>query len=106
MLRAITEAQWQQTVIAWARLNGWMVYWPPANKPTAAGHVQSVTAGWPDLVFVRDGDFLMAELKREVGKTTPEQDKWLAELAKAGIETHVWRPSDQFEMTERLRRRR
>lgn len=106
MLRAVSEAQWQSTVISIARLNGWMVYWAPANKPTAAGHVQSITAGWPDLVFLRAGDFFVAELKRETGKTSPDQDKWLAELGKAGVETHVWRPSDQFEVTERLRRRR
>lgn len=106
ILRAISEASWQQTVVATARLNGWMVYWPPPNRPGMNGAVASVTAGWPDLVFLRDGDMFVAELKRETGKTTPQQDHWLAELRKAGVETHVWRPSDDFEMRTRLGRRR
>lgn len=106
ILRSITEAQWQSTVISHARLNGWMVYWAPANKPTAGGHVQSITAGWPDLVFLRNGEFFVAELKRETGKTTPQQELWLAELRKAGVETHVWRPSDDYEMRARLHKPR
>jgi hypothetical protein len=44
----------------------------------------------------------VAELKRETGKTTPQQDAWLALLTSAGIETHVWRPSDEKEVRARL----
>jgi hypothetical protein len=82
-----------------------MVYHPPANMPSKSGHIQSVFAGWPDLVFVRGGDLFFAELKREIGKTTPEQDKWIAELRKTGHDVYVWRPSDDFQMKERLRKK-
>lgn len=36
--------------------------------------------GFPDLVLVRAPRLIFAELKSEVGKTTPEQDAWLADL--------------------------
>jgi hypothetical protein len=104
MLRAITEAEFQQSIIAQARLLGWLVYWPPPNRPGGNGHVVSITAGWPDLVFLRNGDLFFAELKKETGKTSPEQDHWHAELRKAGMEVHVWRPSDRFEIDQRLRK--
>lgn len=107
ILRSISEAEWQSSVMAYARLNGWLVYHPPANVPSKnGGHIQHVVAGWPDLAFAREGEFFLAELKRETGKTTPDQDKWIATLRTAGVEVHVWKPSDDREMKERLRRRR
>lgn len=34
------------------------------------------------------------EMKKELGKTTPEQDKWIATLQACGMEARVVRPSD------------
>lgn len=102
ILRTVSESDWQTIVIAIARINGWATYHPPENRPSRSGHVQSITAGWPDLVFARVGEVFVAELKRETGKTTPEQDIWLKLLRSAGIETHVWRPSDEKEVRARL----
>jgi hypothetical protein len=36
----------------------------------------------------------VVELKSELGRTSPEQEEWLAAFAQAGVESHVWRPSD------------
>ncbi|MCI0583396.1 MAG: hypothetical protein L0227_11025 [Chloroflexi bacterium] len=71
-------------------------------------------AAWPDhvLVRVRDRRLIFAELKRELGKVTPEQEHVLGilrslEVAPAdrdtvafafgpftAVEIYVWRPSD------------
>lgn len=104
--RSITEAQWQAHVIQIARLNGWMAYHPPDNIPGKNGHVQKVTPGWPDLVLVRDGRMVVAELKTATGKTTAAQDHWLDELSRVpGVETYVWRPGDDDKVLAVLRRR-
>lgn len=106
-LRSITESEWQTHVITIARLNGWSFYHPPDNRPGRNGKVQYVVAGWPDLVLVRDGRMVVAELKTRLGKTTAAQDKWLAELALVpGIEAHVWRPGDDDKVIATLRRTR
>lgn len=104
ILRDVTEANWQIIVINIARINGWSVYWPPPNRPGRNGHVWSIVAGWPDLAFVREGEFFLAELKRETGKTTDEQDEWIRLLRSAGVEVHVWRPRDEMAVRERLGR--
>ena len=93
-LRAVTEAQWQKTVESMLRVNGWRFYHAPDNRPGRNGAVQNIRAGFPDLFAVRGTRALAIELKRETGKTTPEQDAWLADMAVAGMECYVWRPSD------------
>lgn len=67
---------------------------------------QHSPAGFPDLTLVKAGRLIFAELKTERGKTTPEQDAWLADLRTVELETYdtdpldavvrvyVWRPSD------------
>lgn len=106
-LRSITEAEWQSHVIRIARMNGWRVYHPPANRPGPNGKVQLVVAGWPDLAMVRGKRLVMAELKTRVGKTTAAQDEWLAELgAVPGVEAYVWRPGDDDKVIATLRRER
>jgi hypothetical protein len=50
--------------------------------------------GFPDLVLVRAPEILFWEVKKELGKTTPEQDEWLAALSSCGLEARVVRPSD------------
>lgn len=93
-LRAVTEKQWQATVERMLTLNGWRYFHAPDNRPSANGRVQNIKAGYPDLTAVRGARLLYAELKRETGRTTPDQDGWLADLQAAGAECYVWRPSD------------
>jgi hypothetical protein len=47
----------------------------------------------------------MAELKTQTGRVSPEQQQWLALLDAAGVETHLWRPSDLDEVLAVLKRR-
>jgi hypothetical protein len=60
-------------------------------------------AGFPDLVLVREGRLIFAELKRQTGRTTTQQDIWLKALQTCeyddwqslmAVKVVVWRPSD------------
>ena len=96
MLRAVTEADFLGQVIDLARLLGYRVaHFRPAM--TARGWRTPVSgdgAGFPDLVLVGRGRVIAAELKREVGAVTADQQAWLDAFAAAGIEAFVWRPRD------------
>ncbi len=59
--------------------------------------------GFPDYLALRTCRILVAELKGEEGKTTPEQDAWLAAWAETGAEVYLWRPSDFDAILEVLR---
>ena len=71
--------------------------------------------GFPDLVLVRGDRLIFAELKSQVGKTTPEQDGWLEALRACRLgaqqyisqgvelEVYLWRPSDLERIAEVLR---
>lgn len=82
-LPPLTEREFQHL----AGMLGWTTYHPALSKWSERG--------WPDLALVRPPRFVLAELKRENGRTTPFQDTWLALLrACPGIETYLWRPRD------------
>jgi hypothetical protein len=45
-------------------------------------------SGFPDVLAVKDGRLVAAELKSAKGRLTQD---WLRDLAAAGAEVHVWR---------------
>ncbi len=82
-----SENAWRDhTVIPYARLRGWGVYWTHYSKHSPAG--------FPDLVLVRGRVLLMRELKTDRGRLTVAQAHWLMALQAAGVDADVWRPSD------------
>ncbi len=86
-LPAITEAAFMRQVLDLARIFGWTVYHPQLSKWSERG--------FPDLTLVRPPRVVFAELKRQTGRTTEHQDRWLALLAGCdGVETYLWRPAD------------
>ncbi len=93
----MTEAELLRNVIDLAELFKWRCahFRPGMNRrgiwQTAMSGSQA--AGFPDLVLVRDR-LVMVELKADRGRTTSEQQDWLAALSNAGVESYVWRPSD------------
>lgn len=101
LLRAVTEREHQSNVERTLTMYGWRYYHAPDNRPVN-GRIQNVKAGFPDLIAVRGARQLAIELKRQTGKTTPEQDQWLADFAAVGAECYVWRPSDYQTMHEVL----
>lgn len=93
---AISEKAFQRQVIDLSRIFRWQVYHPQLSKWSERG--------WPDLAMVRPPRFILAELKRENGQTSPYQDAWLGWLrACPGLEVYLWRPSDLDAIAEVLR---
>jgi hypothetical protein len=93
----LSEADLQAQVVELAGMLGWRVLHVrrsigKGNRWTTATSV----VGWPDLFMWHPAwrRVVAAELKAEKGRATTEQTAVLASLALAGIETHLWRPSD------------
>ena len=83
----VTEAAFLRQVRDLARILGWATYHPFLSRWSERG--------FPDLTLVRPPRVILAELKTEHGKTTPDQDRWLGLLgACPGVETFLWRPAD------------
>ncbi len=86
----ITEADLLRSVLSLARVYGWLAYHTWNARHSAAG--------FPDLVLVRGGRLIFAELKSEHGRVTAQQLVWGAALTRAevtgGVAYLVWRPSD------------
>ena len=96
-VNVVTEKQLMQEVTRLARRAGWKIYhtWRSDNSP----------AGFPDLVMVKGERLIFAELKRELGRPTPEQSEWLKALSLVpGVEVYIFCPQDREEYEEVLSR--
>ena len=89
----LSEKQLSQCIVDLAQLLGWRSYrtWRSLHSP----------AGFPDLVMVRKGQLIFAELKSDKGRLTPAQQEWLDALHEVGdyndsVRTYLWRPADWF----------
>lgn len=111
-LPAISEAEFQRQVLQLAKLHGWRTaHFRPGL--TRSGQwstaVQGDGAGFPDLVLVRRGVLIFAELKSQSGKTSDEQEKWITQFelvrdsTKDVVRVFIWRPSDWAQIEEVLR---
>lgn len=91
-----TEDEFLSQVVAYAILHGWLVHHcrPLRTKDGRWRTGVQGHKGLPDLVLARKGRVVFAELKAENGKTTPEQDLWLAALAGGACEVYTWYPND------------
>jgi hypothetical protein len=99
----LTEEQWQQRVTTFATLNGWRSYHTYDSRRS--------DPGFPNLVMIRDGVLIVAELKTDKGKVTKAQMEWLALFASVGLRTnaevgaYIWRPRDWTTIQNVLKRR-
>lgn len=86
----LTEREFQQRVTDLATLHGWRWYHTHDSRRSPSG--------FPDLVLVRPNRLIFAELKSNTGRTTPQQEAWLAALRQVSHSTNVaaylWRPAD------------
>lgn len=94
----ITEAQFQRQVTDLATRLGWE--WLHVEK---MGNVRGqwftptsgpLGTGWPDLVLIRRGTTVYAELKAEKGVLTEPQKRVCRILGDVSPHVYVWRPSD------------
>jgi hypothetical protein len=85
----VSEKAFQADVVKLATLAGWAVYHTFDSRRSQKG--------FPDLVLVRER-VIVAELKAETGKLTPEQDVWLDLFRVAKVSAFVWRPSQWAEI--------
>jgi hypothetical protein len=100
----MNEAQFQANVISIARMNGWRVFHPKKMQGRDGTWRTALTGdnGWPDLVLAHQSrGLIVAELKADKGRLTPDQHQWLAALA-PWAEIHVWYPSDIEAIAKRL----
>lgn len=88
--RPMTERDLREQVRTLCKLFGWRMAFTQYSIRSPKG--------FPDLVLCRPPRLILAELKSDVGKTTQQQDEWLADLrvvaAATEIEVYVWRPAD------------
>lgn len=83
----LSEKAWLQQVRSLARAQGWMTYHPLSS--------QGSEPGWIDLVCLKPPVLVCAELKTDVGRVTPAQQRWLTGLQQVErVHSALWRPSD------------
>lgn len=97
----LSEKQWQAQVLAYARLRGWLCYHTYDARRSAPG--------FPDLVMVRDGRVVFAELKAgKRPRLSADQQVWQARLVEAMaradevVQMYVWMPKDWPAVREAL----
>ena len=94
-----SEKEFQAEVIKLAKEFHYLCYHTYRSDRSAAG--------FPDLVLVRSGRVIFAELKGEKsrGKLSPAQEAWIGALKNcSGVETYVWWPKDMQDIVEILGR--
>jgi len=104
-MNLISEKDFLKTIIDYAHLRGWAVAHFRTSMTQSgrwATAVQADGAGFVDLVLVRDR-VVWAEVKREKGMLSPDQEDWRERLLSAKQEYYCWKPSDWGSIVEILR---
>ncbi len=84
--KAMTEKQFQTAVLKLAKLHGWLAYHTHDSRRSQPG--------FPDLVLIREGQLIVAELKTMKGRLSKAQEEWLRLFRSTGTYTYVWKPID------------
>ena len=88
------EEDFQAAVLKLARAAGWMTYHTHDSRRSAAG--------FPDLILVRDGTAIAAELKTGTRQASAAQVEWLEALDGTRVASRLWRPEDMDEIVAML----
>ena len=101
LLLNLPEVDFQTRIIDRAQALGWWIHHdrPARKKNDEWSTAISGDAGFPDLVLVRKGRVIFAELKTEKGRLSKTQSGWLGALGisdpdPGDVEVYLWRPSD------------
>lgn len=88
-LTGASESHFQSRVVRLAKANGWAVFHVHDSRRSEPG--------FPDLVMIRAGALVVAELKVKRNKTTADQERWLKLFGEVpGVRAFRWRP-EQWE---------
>ena len=99
--KAMNERDFQKAIIDAAHQLGWFVaHFRPAQIRLGkwVTPVQADGAGFPDLVMVKDGMMIIAEVKTERGVLSPEQRIWISKMSalerknRGVVLIRVWKP--------------
>jgi len=109
---SVPERVLHRQVVATADLMGWASWHDEAtNTPRKCDRCGEAVKrrrnkkGWPDLFLFRGSRLIVAELKSEKGRVSPEQQEWLDLFRQIpGVEVFVWKPSDWPEILKVLAR--
>ena len=104
-MKKYNEAAFTTQVIQLAQFCGWRVaHFRPARTATGwRTAVQGDGKGFPDLVMIRNGALIVAELKMPGGKPTQEQIEWLKAFDSIGCgRVNTWTPDDWPEIERML----
>ncbi len=103
MIGKMTEEEFQQQVIEYAHLKGWLVahFRKARTKNGWITPVQADGKGFPDLILIRPNRLVVAELKRAGAKPTPEQRIWLEAFQNTRkAESYWWQAGDDEDWAE------
>lgn len=82
-----SEKSFLQAVRELARALGYLEYHTHNSRHS--------TAGFPDLILLRGTRLIVAELKTDKGRVTPDQEDWLQAFARLpDVRVFCWRPKD------------
>lgn len=96
------ETAWMKVVTTAAAQAGWQwLHIGRVGKHRANGAKGTLGKGWPDLVLVKGGRIIFAELKITGNVLSDEQRNVRTVLHQVG-EYYVWRPSDFGEVLDTL----
>ena len=90
----LTEADWFECVRDLLNLFGW--HWIHQYDSRRSN------PGFPDILAVKGHRQLAIELKREGGRVTPAQQRWLDALAATGAEVGVYMPHQRAQLARTL----
>lgn len=95
--RSVTERELEDYVEDLLRVHGW--HWNHSLDSRRSN------PGLPDLICVKHGRIIFAELKKQVdARVSHAQQAWLHELMlNHCVEVYLWRPSDMDEIAKTLR---
>lgn len=100
-----SELQCQRTIVAAARLGGWLVHAERAAQRQSGRWATPIQGdkGFVDLILVRGERVMAIELKRKPNRVEATQLRWLDALTLAGVDTRVvWVPEGLDEFCQEL----
>lgn len=101
------EARFQKWIERYARARGWTLQFHVLRGRVRGGRwvTNTSSSGVPDLWLIRPstGQLVVLEVKAPGGRSTPEQEQWIAGLqAVETVEAYVVRPADVDEIVALL----